>query len=117
MAPHTTVNNETSSWGDVNLSSTSTSTSATAQLDTETSSLLEDEDTLEPVAIVGLSLKFPQDATSADGFWKTMMEGRCTATEFPSARLSVTAIHHPDPNRRDTVRRTFLSLPLVHTSC
>lgn len=83
----------------------------TAQVDPRTSSLLEDHDRLEPVAIVGFSLKFPQDATSADGFWKIMMEGRCTATEFPSERLSVTAMHHPDPKRRDTVSTSH-----VHSS-
>lgn len=62
-------------------------------------------DKLEPIAIVGLSLRFPQDATTVDSFWKLLLEQRCTVTPFPEDRLSVSGNYHPDPNRRDTVSR------------
>ncbi len=63
----------------------------------------QDHDLVEPIAIVGFSLRFPQDATSVDSFWKMLMEGRCTATGFPEDRLSAAAIYHPDGTRRGTV--------------
>lgn len=60
---------------------------------------------LEPIAIVGLSLRFPQDATTVDKFWKVLLEQRCTVTPFPEDRLSVSGNYHPDPSRRDTVSK------------
>lgn len=58
---------------------------------------------LEPIAIVGFSLKFPQDATSQEAFWSMLMEKRCAMTEWPSDRLNIEAYHHPDKDRLDTV--------------
>ena len=62
-------------------------------------------DNPEPIAIVGLSLRFPGDATTVDSFWKILLEQRCTVTSFPEDRLSVSGNYHPDPSRRDTVSR------------
>ncbi|MCJ1387139.1 hypothetical protein MMC17_010268 [Xylographa soralifera] len=98
MDLHTTVDNDVPGWENVKSSATSTNAPSGQQKPYSGG----DTDEIEPVAIVGISFKFPQDATSANGFWKLMMEGRCTATEFPPARLSLTSVHHPDPNRRDT---------------
>ena len=67
----------------------------------------EDRDLIEPIAIIGLSLKFPQDVTSLDKFWNLLLEQGNTATEFPSDRLSASGLHHPDPNRRGTVSPTL----------
>ncbi|KAG6993746.1 reducing polyketide synthase pksF [Physcia stellaris] len=64
---------------------------------------------LEPIAVVGLSLKFPQVPDSADAFWDLLMHKRCTATDFPPDRLSVSALYHPDPSRRSTTS--------VYTGC
>ncbi|OJJ38044.1 hypothetical protein ASPWEDRAFT_106140 [Aspergillus wentii DTO 134E9] len=58
---------------------------------------------LPPLAIVGLSLKFPQDAVSPQSFWKMIVEGRCASTDFPSDRLNIDAHYHPDQNRLDTL--------------
>ncbi|KAI0190605.1 putative polyketide synthase [Astrocystis sublimbata] len=58
---------------------------------------------LEPFAIVGLSLKFPEDATSPDQFWKMMMEKRCAMTEVPSDRFNIDAFHATDNSRNDTI--------------
>lgn len=68
-------------------------------------SSLDDDDLVEPVAVVGFSFKFPQDADSTDSFWKLLMEQRSTATEFPQDRLSVSAFYHPDPSRKSTVSK------------
>ena len=58
---------------------------------------------MEPVAVVGLALKFPQDATSLDSFWNMLVERRCAMTDFPSSRLNVDAFYHPDISQRGTL--------------
>lgn len=72
-------------------------------------------DKLEPIAVVGLSLRFPQDATTVDSFWKLLLEQRCAVTPFPEDRLSVSGNYHPDPNRRDTVSRVSAVCLVVNT--
>lgn len=59
---------------------------------------------LKPIAIIGFSLKFPQEATSAEGFWKMLTEKRCCMTEFPRDRANIEAFYHPDSDRLDTVK-------------
>ena len=55
----------------------------------------EDQDILEPIAIIGFALKFPQDATSAAGFW-TMLEEKVNAmTEVPPDRFDINTLYHP----------------------
>ncbi|KAI1099779.1 hypothetical protein F4804DRAFT_69463 [Jackrogersella minutella] len=56
----------------------------------------------EPIAICGLALKFPQDASTEDGFWTMLLEKRSTMTEFPPERLNVNAFYHP--TRRNALR-------------
>ncbi|KAL9085405.1 MAG: hypothetical protein Q9159_004694 [Coniocarpon cinnabarinum] len=56
----------------------------------------------EPIAIVGVSLKFPGDATSVNNFWSMLEAGRSTVTEFPAERMQPNSIYHPDPTRHDT---------------
>ncbi|KAF7911845.1 uncharacterized protein EAE98_011788 [Botrytis deweyae] len=63
-----------------------------------------DQDLLEPIAIIGMSLKYPQDATSPEAFWKLIREKRCTMTEWPSDRLNIDAFYHPDKNKNSTHR-------------
>ena len=58
----------------------------------------------DPIAVVGLSLRFPEDADSVEGFWNMLLEGRCVSQKFPADRMSLSGMHHPDGNRHDTVR-------------
>ncbi|KAM3158720.1 hypothetical protein ABEW05_000751 [Botrytis cinerea] len=62
-----------------------------------------DQDLLEPIAIVGISLKYPQDATGPEAFWKLIQEKRCTMTEWPSDRLNIDAFYHPDKKKNSTI--------------
>ena len=57
----------------------------------------------ESLAVVGLAIKFPQEATSVEKFWRMLLEKRCAMTEWPTDRLNIDAFHHPDPSRRGTV--------------
>ncbi len=64
----------------------------------------EDQDLLEPVAVIGFSLKFPQDATSPGAFWKLMAEKRSAMTDFPADRLNIEAFYHPKKRNALPVR-------------
>ncbi|KAL4860796.1 hypothetical protein BDV12DRAFT_208828 [Aspergillus spectabilis] len=59
---------------------------------------------LEPIAIIGLSLKFPQEATSPAAFWNMLMEKRCAMQEVPADRYNIDAFHGSDTNRTNQVR-------------
>ena len=54
---------------------------------------------VEPIAIIGLSLKFPQEAVSAESFWKMLLEGRSAMTEMPKDRFNLEAYYHPDSEK------------------
>lgn len=60
-------------------------------------------DPLPALAVVGLSLKFPEDAVSSDAFWNMIIEGRCASKEFPPDRFNIDAHYNPDPNRLDSL--------------
>ena len=62
-----------------------------------------DQEKVEPIAVIGLSLRFPQDAVSVDSFWGMLMERRCAMTEIPKDRMNLSAFYHPDANRQDNV--------------
>ncbi|KAH2773310.1 hypothetical protein KXW10_002572 [Aspergillus fumigatus] len=60
-------------------------------------------DGLPPLAVVGFSFKFPEDATSSDSFWQMLLDGRCVSSEFPADRLNIDAHYYPDRNRLDSI--------------
>ena len=59
---------------------------------------------LEPIAVVGFSLRFPQEATSAENFWQMLVDKGCAMTEWPKDRANTEAFYHPDADRTNTVR-------------
>ena len=52
--------------------------------------IIEDpfEDKLEPIAVIGLAMRGPQDATSPEALWKMIREGRSAMTEIPGDRFN-----------------------------
>lgn len=68
----------------------------------ETASVFE-EDVVEPIAILGMSCRFPQDATSPQSFWDMLAEGRCANTAFPEGRISIDGFYNADGNRLNKV--------------
>lgn len=59
---------------------------------------------MEPIAIVGLALKFPQDADSQDGLWDVLMSKKCTMTEWPKDRLNIDAFYSKCGKEDSSVR-------------
>lgn len=62
-----------------------------------------EDDKLEAIAVVGFSVKFPQEAVTAEGFWQLLVDGRSAMTEIPEDRFNIDAFYHPNENRLDTV--------------
>lgn len=58
---------------------------------------------LQPLAIIGLSFRFPQEAVNAKEFWRMMIEKRCASTNTPSDRFDLNVHHHPDNNRTESL--------------
>jgi acyl transferase domain-containing protein len=59
----------------------------------------QDGGLLPPLAIIGMSFRFPQDAVNASQFWNMMVEKRCASTPTPPDRFNVKAHYHPDRNQ------------------
>ncbi|KAF4995617.1 hypothetical protein FGRMN_5008 [Fusarium graminum] len=61
---------------------------------------------MEPIAVIGLDLKFPGDATDADGFWDMLVSGRSALSDIPDERFKVSSFYHPDPERAGSLNVT-----------
>src|SRR5271166_4894591 len=55
----------------------------------------------EPIAIVGMSCRFPGAVDSPDGLWQMVSEGRDVISEFPTDRgWDLAGLFDPDPDAR-----------------
>lgn len=59
------------------------------------------EDGSEPLAIIGLATRFPQESDSTESLWKFLVQGRNAATPFPEDRIGP-GHYHPDPEHGGT---------------
>ncbi|CAN8097860.1 unnamed protein product [Discula destructiva] len=55
-----------------------------------------EDDPLEPLAIVGFSFKYPQDADTTEGLWTILKEKRDVMTEWPKDRINLEAFFYKD---------------------
>lgn len=74
------------------------------RLNDESGGQLHMEDKLEPIAVVGMALKFPEDATSPETFWQMMMDGKSAKTDVPPERFNINGFHRPVGTRIGQVR-------------
>ncbi|MCV7381188.1 polyketide synthase [Mycobacterium alsense] len=55
----------------------------------------------EPIAIVGMSCRFPGGIDTPDGLWQMVADGRDVMSEFPTDRgWDLAALYDPDPDAR-----------------
>ena len=57
----------------------------------------------EPVAIIGMATRFPQDADTVENLWSFLLKSRQAMTDFPSDRVNSKAFYHPDAEHGGTV--------------
>ncbi|KAI1483080.1 putative polyketide synthase [Daldinia eschscholtzii] len=61
------------------------------------------EDAVMPIAIIGISGRFPGDAENPQKLWDMISEGRSAASRIPSNRFNVDSFYHPNPGRYGTM--------------
>ena len=66
--------------------------------------LPHESDRMEPIAIIGLSLRFPQDAISPQKFWRMLMAKRSAMTDAPTDRFNVESFFEAGGHRTGVVR-------------
>lgn len=61
------------------------------------------EDAVMPVAIIGISGRFPGDAENPQKLWDMISEGRSAASRIPPDRFNIDAFYHPSTERYGTM--------------
>lgn len=62
---------------------------------------LEAASEAQPLAIVGLATRFPQEASSTERLWQYLLAKKCAHTPFPEDRVG-RGHYHPDPEHGGT---------------
>ena len=58
---------------------------------------------VKPIAIIGMSCRFPGDCTNPDELWNMISEGRSGWSSIPSDRFNQEAFYHPSSDMTGTV--------------
>ena len=61
------------------------------------------EEILKPIAIVGMSCRFPGDASNVRGLWEMCCNGRNAWSEFPKNRMNGENYWHPNTSKHGSV--------------
>nr|URN71259.1 alternapyrone polyketide synthase [Menisporopsis theobromae] len=61
----------------------------------------------EPIAIIGMALRGPGDASDTEKFWNLLCSGRTARSEIPRDRYSVDGFYHPDPERKGSIQQRY----------
>lgn len=67
-----------------------------------------------PIAVVGLSFRFPGGANSDEALWDMLANGRNAWSEVPKDRMNADAFYHPDNGRKGTVSATVDRCAFCH---
>lgn len=57
----------------------------------------------DPIVIVGAACRLPGEASSMNGLWNMISNGRTAHSKIPKDRFDADAWYHPDPDRKGTV--------------
>lgn len=60
----------------------------------------------QAIAVIGMALRFPQDATSPEKFWEMLVDGRSARSEVPKERYNINSHYRRDPGIPETVNIT-----------
>ncbi len=64
---------------------------------------LSAEDTVMPIAIVGMGGRFPGSASNPEKLWDLIATGKSAMTEVPKDRFNIDAFYHPHPERQGNI--------------
>jgi acyl transferase domain-containing protein len=67
---------------------------------------------MEPVAVVGFGLRFPQDAMTPDTFWDFLMNRKCAASQWPKDRVNIDAFRNSARKEPSSVCMTYMIMLL-----
>ena len=70
---------------------------------TVASSLSAPAEGVAPIAIIGMSCRFPGGASDIEKLWTLVSEGRSAWSKIPESRFNVDAFYNPNSDRTDTV--------------
>lgn len=62
---------------------------------------------MEPLAIVGLSFKFPQGMETAEALWEGLATSRSAWSPFPESRLNFEGVYDADTGRLNSVSKLY----------
>lgn len=62
-----------------------------------------DGDISSAIAVIGVSGRFPGDATSPRHLWDLLKEGRNALSDVPESRFNIDGFYHPDGGRAGTL--------------
>lgn len=68
----------------------------------EENSRLKENHGKEPIAVIGMSCKFPGGTDSISKFWKSLMEGKDLISELPDDRWNTDKFYHPNKDNEGT---------------
>ncbi|KAJ4263754.1 hypothetical protein NW762_005787 [Fusarium torreyae] len=57
----------------------------------------------DDIAVVGIGLRFPGDASSPEELWKVLERGESQWSEFPQDRLNIDGYYHPGGDRQGSI--------------
>jgi acyl transferase domain-containing protein len=57
-----------------------------------------------PIAVVGMSCRFPSDASSVEDFWSFLVNARSSNQKIPEDRFCVDSFYHPSSARQGDVK-------------
>jgi acyl transferase domain-containing protein len=57
----------------------------------------------QPIAIIGMSCRFPGDVSTPDEFWELLARSRTGFTSVPPSRFSAKRFFHPNPGKSGTM--------------
>ncbi|KAL2757771.1 hypothetical protein ACRALDRAFT_1047756 [Sodiomyces alcalophilus JCM 7366] len=55
------------------------------------------------IAVVGMSCRFPGDATSPEKLWQMIMARKTAWSKFPEDRMNIDGFYHPDGHRQGSI--------------
>ena len=68
------------------------------------------DDATVPIALIGMSCRFPGNATSPEKLWELCSEGRSAWSKIPKSRFRQEGFYNPNAERVGTVSLNCLDL-------